>query len=66
MDNVADRRHCTNGAFVADRAQHRHYILGGAEVRIHLSNRFGTVPLTVGRVTIGLQASGASLRTWRT
>jgi lysophospholipase L1-like esterase len=34
---------------------------GGDEARVHLSNRFGTAPLTFGRVFLGKQASGAAL-----
>lgn len=37
-----------------------HISVGGRGVRIHLSNRFGTAPLELGHVTVGLQASGAS------
>ncbi len=35
--------------------------LGGSTVRVHLSNRFGSVPVTFDHVTIGKQASGAML-----
>lgn len=37
-----------------------HISVGGRAVRIHLSNRFGTAPLELGHVTVGLQASGAA------
>lgn len=35
--------------------------LGGSQLRIHLSNRFSGSPTTFGRVTIGVQASGAQV-----
>jgi hypothetical protein len=35
--------------------------LAGSTLRVHLSNRFGLLPVTLGPVTIGLQSSGASL-----
>jgi lysophospholipase L1-like esterase len=35
--------------------------IGGSAVRVHLSNRFGTAPLTIDAATIGLRISGASL-----
>jgi lysophospholipase L1-like esterase len=35
--------------------------LGGRILRIHLSNRFGAAPVTLGPVTIGVRDSGASL-----
>jgi lysophospholipase L1-like esterase len=35
--------------------------LGGSELRIHLSNRFGTAPTTFGHVTVGLRTSGAGV-----
>lgn len=35
--------------------------LGGSEVRVHLSNRFGSGPVTFGHVTIAKQATGASI-----
>jgi lysophospholipase L1-like esterase len=34
---------------------------GGSTVRVHLSNRFGSGPVTFMRVTIGKQSSGAAL-----
>ncbi|WP_235498212.1 GDSL-type esterase/lipase family protein [Frankia sp. R43] len=36
--------------------------LGGSSLRIHLSNRFGTTPVTFGRVTVGVQTNGAAAR----
>ena len=35
--------------------------LGGTVLRVHLSNRFGALPVTLGPVTVGVQSSGASL-----
>lgn len=35
--------------------------LGGTQLRLHLSNRFGTGPITLGPVTIGTRARGAAL-----
>jgi len=35
--------------------------LGGTRLRVRLTNRYGTVPVTLGPVTIGVRASGASL-----
>jgi lysophospholipase L1-like esterase len=35
--------------------------LGGGVLRIHLSNRFGALPIELGPVTVGLRAGGASL-----
>jgi lysophospholipase L1-like esterase len=35
--------------------------LGGSSLRIHLSNRFGSSPVTFGRVTVGAQTSGAAV-----
>jgi lysophospholipase L1-like esterase len=35
--------------------------LGGARVRVRLSNRFGSAPVTFGAASIGLQASAAAL-----
>ena len=35
--------------------------LGGDTLRVHLSNRFGALPVTFGPVTVGIQSSGASL-----
>lgn len=35
--------------------------LGGSSVRIRLSNRFGSAPITFGRVTIGRQLQGAAV-----
>src|SRR4051812_9346988 len=35
--------------------------LGGSSVRVRLSNRFGTEPVTVSRTTIAKQASGAAI-----
>ncbi|HEX3873523.1 MAG TPA: SGNH/GDSL hydrolase family protein [Solirubrobacteraceae bacterium] len=35
--------------------------LGGHQLRIHLSNRFSTKPVTIGRASIGLGQTGASL-----
>jgi lysophospholipase L1-like esterase len=37
--------------------------LGGTTVRVHLSNRFGTGPVTFGRTTIAKEGSGAALST---
>jgi lysophospholipase L1-like esterase len=37
-----------------------HVGLGGAAVRIRVSNRFGTAPLRLGHVTVAVQASGAN------
>jgi lysophospholipase L1-like esterase len=37
-----------------------HTTLGGDQVRIRLSNAFGTQPLVIGAASIGLQASGAA------
>lgn len=34
---------------------------GGSELRIHLSNRFGSQPITFGHVTVGVQTSGAGV-----
>ncbi|AHH19661.1 putative lipolytic protein, GDSL family [Nocardia nova SH22a] len=34
--------------------------LGGSKFRLHLSNRFGSAPVTFGRVTIGRQTTGSS------
>ncbi|EFC84168.1 GDSL-type esterase/lipase family protein [Parafrankia sp. EUN1f] len=34
--------------------------LGGSSLRIHLSNRFSSSPVTFGRVTVGVQTSGAA------
>jgi hypothetical protein len=36
--------------------------LGGSVLRLHLSNRFGAKPITFGRVTVGLQTTGAAAR----
>ncbi len=36
--------------------------LAGTEVRIRLSNRFGTTPVTLGPATIGIRADGAAVR----
>lgn len=36
--------------------------LGGSEVRIHLTNRFGLTPVTFGRVSVAVQSSGATVR----
>lgn len=36
--------------------------LGGSDLRIHLSNRFGSQPVTFGHVTVGAQTSGAGVR----
>jgi lysophospholipase L1-like esterase len=36
--------------------------LGGSELRIHLSNRFGSSVSTFGDVTVGVQASGATTK----
>ncbi|GAB2512674.1 SGNH/GDSL hydrolase family protein [Nocardia heshunensis] len=35
--------------------------LGGGSVRLHLTNRYRPLPLTIGAVTIGVQASGAGV-----
>ncbi len=35
--------------------------LGGVRLRLHLSNRFGTAPLTLGPVTIAIRGRGAAL-----
>lgn len=35
--------------------------LGGRTLRVRLSNRFGAAPVRLGRVTVGLRGSGASL-----
>lgn len=35
--------------------------VAGGGLRVHLSNRFGTGPVTIGAATIGLRASGSSL-----
>jgi len=35
--------------------------LGGASLRIHLSNRFGGSPVTFGRVTVGRQTNGRAV-----
>jgi|tagenome__1003787_1003787.scaffolds.fasta_scaffold20984805_3 lysophospholipase L1-like esterase len=35
--------------------------LGGRRLRIHLSNRFGSSPVTLGPVTVGLKGDGPSL-----
>lgn len=35
--------------------------LGGSSLRIHLSNRFGSAPVTFRRVTVGKQTSGAAV-----
>jgi lysophospholipase L1-like esterase len=35
--------------------------LGGRELRIHLSNRFSAKPVTIGRASIGLSQSGATV-----
>jgi lysophospholipase L1-like esterase len=35
--------------------------LGGSVLRVHLTNRYGTVPVTLGPVTVGLRGPGASL-----
>jgi lysophospholipase L1-like esterase len=37
-----------------------HASLGGGQVRVRLSNAFGTRPLVIGGASIGLQASGAA------
>lgn len=41
--------------------------LGGTSLRVHLSNRFGTGPITLGPVTIGIRGRGAALvpASWR-
>ena len=36
--------------------------LGGSEVRIHLTNRFGLTPVTFGRVSVGIRAAAAGVR----
>src|SRR5262245_41796391 len=38
-----------------------HTTLGGDQVRIRISNAFGTKPLTIGAASIGLQSSGAAV-----
>jgi lysophospholipase L1-like esterase len=35
--------------------------LGGGTIRLHLTNRFGLLPVTLGPVTVGVRASGAAL-----
>jgi lysophospholipase L1-like esterase len=35
--------------------------LGGSILRVHLSNRFGALPVTLGPITVGVRGSGASL-----
>ncbi len=35
--------------------------LGGDTLRVHLSNRYGTAPVQLGPVTVGLRGAGASL-----
>lgn len=35
--------------------------LGGTILRVHLSNQFGALPVTLGPVAVGVQSSGASL-----
>ncbi|WP_280272972.1 GDSL-type esterase/lipase family protein [Nocardia wallacei] len=35
--------------------------LGGSQLRVHLTNRFGVTPVTFDKVTIGNQVSGAAL-----
>ncbi|MGW4246530.1 GDSL-type esterase/lipase family protein [Nocardia sp. NPDC004722] len=35
--------------------------LGGGTLRVHLTNRFRPLPLTIGAVTIGVQAAGAGV-----
>jgi lysophospholipase L1-like esterase len=35
--------------------------LGGSSLRVHLSNRFGLLPVTLGPVTVGVRSSGAGL-----
>ena len=35
--------------------------LGGSRLRVHLSNRFGSSPITLGPVTVGLRGNGPSL-----
>ena len=35
--------------------------LGGATLRVHLTNRYGTAPVTLGPVTVGVRGAGASL-----
>jgi len=35
--------------------------LGGSILRVHLSNRFGALPVTLGPVTVGVQSSGPAL-----
>jgi lysophospholipase L1-like esterase len=35
--------------------------LGGSTLRVHLGNRFGSAPVTLGPVTVGLRGAGASL-----
>jgi lysophospholipase L1-like esterase len=35
--------------------------LGGSSLRVHLSNRFGLLPVTLGPVTVGVRGSGAAL-----
>jgi lysophospholipase L1-like esterase len=38
-----------------------HTSVGGSALRLHLSNRFGTTPLTIGEVTVGIQQTDAGL-----
>jgi lysophospholipase L1-like esterase len=35
--------------------------LGGSTLRVHLTNRFGTAPVTLGPVTVGVRGAGGSL-----
>ena len=35
--------------------------LAGSTLRVHLSNRFGALPVTLGPVTVGVRSSGAAL-----
>ena len=36
--------------------------LGGAELRVHLSNRFGSSVMAIGHVTVGIQTDGAAVK----
>jgi lysophospholipase L1-like esterase len=40
--------------------------LGGSELRLHLSNRFGLAPTTFGHVTVGVRTSGAGVSSTKT
>lgn len=38
-----------------------HTSVGGSALRIHISNKYGSTPLTIGEVTVGTPTSGAGL-----